>query len=80
MQVLDHEGVEKRVLYNAAKEYSVQLKKGDEYHLLNPVIVLTITDFDLFPEQKELISHYKRLEKKQLTEYNDGGGSERLRF
>ena len=44
MQVLNHEGFEKRVLYNAAKNYSLQLKKGDAYHLLNPVIALTITD------------------------------------
>ena len=71
MQVLNHEGFEKRILYNAAKKYSAQLKKGDDFHLLNPVIALTITDFELFPDQKELISHYKLLEKKQLIEYND---------
>ncbi len=71
MQVLNHQGFEKRVLYNAAKKYSTQLKKGDKYHLLNPVIALTITDFELFPEQKELISHYKLLEKKYLIEYSD---------
>jgi predicted transposase/invertase (TIGR01784 family) len=71
MQVLNHEGFEKRILYNAAKKYSAQLKKGDKYHLLNPVIALTITDFELFPEQKELISHYKLLEKKHLIEYSD---------
>lgn len=71
MQVLNHEGFEKRILYNAAKKYSAQLKKGDDYHLLNPVIALTITDFDLFPEQPELISQYKLLEKKRLTEYSD---------
>ncbi len=71
MQVLNHQGFEKRVLYNAAKKYSTQLKKGDKYHLLNPVIALTITDFELFPEQKELISHYKLLEKKHLIEYSD---------
>jgi hypothetical protein len=53
MQVLNHEGFEKRILYNAAKKYSAQLKKGDRYHLLNPVIALTITDFGLFPEQKK---------------------------
>ena len=41
MQILNHEGFEKRVLYNAAKNYSLQLKKGDAYHLLNPVIALT---------------------------------------
>ena len=71
MQVLNHEGFEKRILYNAAKKYSAQLKKGENYHLLNPVIALTITDFDLFPEQKDLISHYKLLEKKHLIEYSD---------
>ena len=31
MQVLNHEGFEKRVLYNAAKNYSIQLTKGDAY-------------------------------------------------
>ncbi len=38
MQVLNHDGFEKRILYNAAKNYSAQLKKGEKYHLLNPVI------------------------------------------
>ena len=71
MQVLNHEGFEKRILYNAAKKYSAQLKKGNQFHLLNPVIALTITDFELFPEQKELISHFKLLEKKYLIEYSD---------
>jgi len=71
MQVLSHEGFEKRILYNAAKKYSAQLKKGDGCHPLNPVIALTITDFELFPEQQELISHYKLLEKKHLIEYSD---------
>lgn len=71
MQVLNHEGFEKRILYNAAKKYSAQLKKGENYQLLNPVIALTITDFDLFPEQQDLISYYKLLEKKRLIEYSD---------
>jgi len=71
MQVLSHEGFEKRILYNAAKKYSTQLKRGEDYHLLNPVIALTITDFSLFPEQADLISQYKLLEKQRLTEYSD---------
>ena len=71
MQVLNTEGLEKRILYNAAKKYSAQLKKGEGYELLNPVIALTITDFILFPEQQDLKSHFKLLEKKQLIEYND---------
>jgi len=40
MQVLNHSGFEKRVLYNAAKNYSIQLDKSEAYHLLNPVIAL----------------------------------------
>jgi len=71
MQVLNHEGLEKRILYNAAKNYSIQLKKGDAYHLLNPVIALTITDFILFKNNDELITNFKLIEKKQFIEYSD---------
>jgi predicted transposase/invertase (TIGR01784 family) len=71
MQILNHEGFEKRVLYNAAKNYSLQLKKGDAYHLLNPVIALTITDFILFKNSDELINRFKLLEKKQFIQYSD---------
>ena len=71
IQVLNHEGFEKRVLYNAAKNYSLQLKKGDAYHLLNPVIALTITDFTLFKNTDELINRFKLLEKKHFIEYSD---------
>jgi predicted transposase/invertase (TIGR01784 family) len=71
MQVLNHEGFEKRVLYNAAKNYSIQLTKGDKYHLLNPVVALTITDFILFDNSSELISNFKLIEKKQFIEYSD---------
>jgi hypothetical protein len=38
-------GFEKRVLYNAAEAFSIQLGVGENYTLLNPVIALTITDF-----------------------------------
>ncbi len=71
MQVLNHEGFEKRVLYNAAKNYSLQLKKGDAYHLLNPVIALTLTDFILFKNSDELINRFKLLEKKHFIQYSD---------
>ena len=71
MQVLNHEGFEKRVLYNAAKNYSLQLKKGDPYHLLNPVIAITITDFILFKNTDELINNFKLLEKNHFIQYSD---------
>jgi len=71
MQVLNTEGLEKRILYNAAKKYASQLKKGDDYSLLNPVIALTITDFELFDDLPDMISRFKLIEKKELIEYMD---------
>jgi predicted transposase/invertase (TIGR01784 family) len=71
MQVLNVEGFEKRILYNAAKSYSTQLLKGEKYHLLNPVVALTITDFVMFDDLKEIISTFKLLEKNHLINYSD---------
>lgn len=70
MQVLSHEGFEKRILYNAAKNYSTQLNQGEAFNLLNPVIALTLTDFVLFPGQP-LINSFKLLEKERFIEYSD---------
>ena len=71
MQVLNVEGFEKRILYNAAKTYSQQLMKGEDYTLLNPVIALTLTDFTLFPTAADMISRFKLLEKQRYIEYID---------
>lgn len=70
MQVLNVDGFEKRVLYNAAKAYSAQLGRGEKYHLLNPVIALTFTDFVMFPDQPDVFSHYRLLEKQTLASYS----------
>ena len=48
MQVLNVLGFGKRVLYNAAKAFSIQLDAGESYAHLNPVVALTIADFELF--------------------------------
>ncbi|KJV05486.1 Rpn family recombination-promoting nuclease/putative transposase, partial [Methylocucumis oryzae] len=69
MQVLNHECFEKRILYNAAKNYSLQLGQGEAYHLLNPVIALTLTDFVMFPNQP-LMNCFKLLEKQRFIEYS----------
>jgi predicted transposase/invertase (TIGR01784 family) len=69
MQVLNIEGFEKRILYNAAKAYSNQLGVGQDYSLLNPVIALTITDFVMFPEIEQLISRFILKEKDFLIDY-----------
>ena len=71
MQVLSHEGFEKRVLYSAAKNYSVQLDKGDDYSLLNPVIALTIVDFIMFDDIDGYLSKFKLIEKDKFVKYSD---------
>jgi predicted transposase/invertase (TIGR01784 family) len=69
MQVLNIEGFEKRILYNAAKAYSIQLGIGQSYSQLNPVIALTITDFVMFPEINQLTSRFILKEKDFLIDY-----------
>jgi predicted transposase/invertase (TIGR01784 family) len=71
MQVLNVLGFEKRILYNAAKAFSIQLGVGEDYTLLNPVIALTITDFEMFSESAKIISRYRLKEKDELTDYSD---------
>ena len=69
MQVLNVEGFEKRVLYNATKTYSAQLNKGDEYDILSPVIALTITDFKMFDDIDRPISRFALKEKESSVDY-----------
>ncbi len=69
MQVLNVAGFEKRVLYNAAKAYSMQLDSGQSYAKLNPVIALTIVDFELFPGVKGVISRFVLKERQMLIDY-----------
>uniref|UniRef100_UPI00405750C7 Rpn family recombination-promoting nuclease/putative transposase n=1 Tax=Candidatus Electrothrix sp. TaxID=2170559 RepID=UPI00405750C7 len=70
MQVLSVEGFEKRVLYNAAKLYSTQLKKSEKYSTLEPIIALTITDFEMFQEFDRVISYWNLREKESLIQYS----------
>ncbi len=71
MQIVNHDGFEKRILYNACKSYSMQLVKGDQYHLLNPVIALNVLDFVMFEDNDNIINSFKLLDKKTLTQYSD---------
>ncbi|OKH38614.1 transposase [[Phormidium ambiguum] IAM M-71] len=70
MQVLNVEGFEKRILYNAAKAYSIQLDSGENYNLLNPVIALTITDFEMFTNWDKVISRFALKEQDYLVDYS----------
>ncbi len=69
MQVLNVEGFEKRILYNAAKAYSVQLPSGGDYTDLSPVIALTLTDFVMFPGHEPYLSRFTLKEKDFLLDY-----------
>ena len=71
MQVLNVEGFEKRVLYNAAKTYSTQLKRAETYESLEPIIALTITDFVMFKELSSIISYWNLREKEHFIQYSD---------
>ncbi len=71
MQVLNVEGFEKRVLYNAAKAYSMQLGKSQPYSGLEPIIALTITDFEMFEDIRSVISYFRLIEKQTLITYSD---------
>ncbi|GAB4342468.1 MAG: Rpn family recombination-promoting nuclease/putative transposase [Cyanophyceae cyanobacterium] len=76
MQILNVEGFQKRILYNAAKTYSNQLAIGDGYTDLQPVIALTIVDFEMFPELDQLISRFVLKERTYLTDYSSIYGIE----
>ncbi|HAA26549.1 MAG TPA: transposase [Cyanobacteria bacterium UBA8553] len=69
MQVLNVAAFDKRVLYNAAKTYATQLKSGEGYFKLKPVIALTITDFEMFENQQRVISHFVFKENEDLFDY-----------
>ena len=59
MQVLNVEGFEKRVLYNACKAYVNQLGIGVPYHVLTEVVAVTITDFTMFPDLLRVVSRFR---------------------
>jgi len=59
------------VLYNAVKNYSIQLNRSEDYNLLNPVIALTIVDFIMFKESDKVLNRFKLLEKEEFINYND---------
>ena len=48
MQVLNVEGFEKRVVYNASKAYVLQLRGAEDYPRLRDVVGVTVCDFELF--------------------------------
>ncbi|WP_253299799.1 Rpn family recombination-promoting nuclease/putative transposase [Wolbachia endosymbiont of Chironomus riparius] len=58
MQVAKTKGFEKRAQYYAAKAYSRQADKGDQYHNLKEIIFIAIADCILFPDKEEYKSDH----------------------
>ncbi|MBA8756829.1 MULTISPECIES: Rpn family recombination-promoting nuclease/putative transposase [Wolbachia] len=58
MQVAKAKGFEKRAQYYAAKAYSRQADKGDQYHNLKEIIFIAIADCVLFPNKSEYKSKH----------------------
>ncbi len=64
MQVVNKKGFEKRAQYYAAKAYIEQRDKGIDYTDLKEVTFLGITDFPLFEDSPEYLSHHHLLNTK----------------
>ncbi|WP_341817121.1 Rpn family recombination-promoting nuclease/putative transposase [Wolbachia endosymbiont (group A) of Agelastica alni] len=58
MQVAKTKGFEKRAQYYAAKAYSRQADKSDQYHDLKEIIFIAIADCILFPDKSEYKSKH----------------------
>ena len=77
MQLIHHRGFVNRVVYNACKSYSGQLKSGEWYTKLMDVVAVSICDFELWPDaqQKKLglppvpmLSRWNHVERSSKTE------------
>lgn len=62
MQVNPQSDFLARCHYYTACSLSLQLKKGDAYEKLLPVIFIGITDFAIFPDHNRYLSHYHLLD------------------
>ncbi len=63
MQIAQMTAFNKQVAYNLAKAYANQLVTGEDYPLLNPAITVTITDFILFKNTKDVSNQFVFQEK-----------------
>ena len=69
MQVASVTAFDKRVVYNLAKTYSTQLGPRQGYRYLKPVIGVTITDFEMFPEIEDVVNSFAFLNEKKFFKY-----------
>jgi predicted transposase/invertase (TIGR01784 family) len=63
MQVASTEGFEKRAQFYAARAYSYQMHRGDDYRNLKEVVFLGVLDFVMFPNKPGYKSDHLILDK-----------------
>ena len=56
MQVAPFEFWDNRVIFYLSKMYTEQIKEGDKYENLKPCIHVSILNFNLFPEDQDVLS------------------------
>jgi predicted transposase/invertase (TIGR01784 family) len=71
LQLINVSSFGKRVLYNGAKTYSLELTGEERYERLKTVISLKIADFEMFVNQAEVISRFVFKEKNHKSDYPD---------
>jgi predicted transposase/invertase (TIGR01784 family) len=71
IQVINLPSFGKRVLYNTAQTYAMQLTKEERYEKLKQVIALKIADFEMFDSQTEGISRFVFKEQQKQFDYPD---------
>jgi len=69
MQVARVTAFDKRVVYNLAKTYSTQLGPRQAYMNLKPVIAVTITDFEMFEKNPNVVNYFSFLNEKNFVKY-----------
>ena len=69
MQVANVTAFDKRVVYNLAKTYSTQLGPRQAYMNLKPVIAVTITDFEMFEKNPDVVNYFSFLNEKKFVKY-----------
>jgi len=71
LQLINVSSFGKRVLYNGATTYSLELTGEERYERLKKVICLKIVDFEMFANQAEVISRFVFKEKEHKSDYPD---------
>jgi predicted transposase/invertase (TIGR01784 family) len=71
LQLINVSSFGKRVLYNGAKAYSLELTGEERYERLKTLISLKIADFEMFANQSEVISRFVFKEKDHKSDCPD---------